>query len=116
MTVLRITPNLLADDPQAVAEFYRFLFDLDVAMDLGFIVTMEPGEGRQSPQLSLATEGGAGTPLPALSIEVDDLDRVIARMALRAIPAEHGPVTEDWGIRRLFLRDPAGHLINVLEH
>ncbi|GGE35570.1 glyoxalase [Primorskyibacter flagellatus] len=116
MTVLRITPNLLADDPQAVAGFYRYLFDIDVAMDMGFIVTMEPGAAWQSPQLSLASEGGAGTPLPAISIEVDTLDPVIARAKLRDIPIEYGPVTEDWGVRRLFLRDPAGHLLNVLTH
>jgi len=117
MTVLRITPNLACDDPAGMADFYRTLFDLDVAMDMGFIVTMEPGGARrQSPQLSALTEGGSGTPAPALSIEVDDLDPVIARARLRGIAIDYGPVEEPWGVRRLFLRDPAGHLVNVLQH
>lgn len=116
MAVLRITPNLLSDDPDAQGAFYRALFDLDIAMTMGFIVTLQSGDGRQPPQLSLATQGGADTPLPAVSIEVDDLDTVIARAKRQGIDIEYGPMTEDWGVRRLFLRDPAGHLINVLEH
>lgn len=116
MTVLRITPNLLTETPDAQAEFYADLFDLEVAMDMGFLVTMQADAGGQSPQLTIASEGGAGTPLPAVSIEVDDLDKVISRLAARGISPEYGPITEAWGVRRLFLRDPAGHLINVLEH
>lgn len=116
MTVLRIVPNLLTDDPQALAAFYRDLLDLDVAMDLGFIVTMAPGGRQQGPQVSLASEGGAGTPLPAVSIEVDNLDTVISRARAQGVPFEHGPVTESWGVRRIYLRDPAGHLINILSH
>lgn len=116
MAVLRITTNLLTSDPQGLGAFYADIFGLDLGMDLGFIVTMQSGAQQQSPQLSLATEGGAKTPLPVLSIEVDDLNDVTAQAKAKGITIEYGPVTEDWGVRRLFLRDPAGHLINVLEH
>ena len=113
MAVLRITTNLHCDDPGGVAAFYRYLFNLDTVMSKDFIVTMQPeDDSRQPPQLNLAREGGSGTDLPALSIEVDDL----ARTRLKSIPLEYGPVREPWGVRRLFLRDPAGHLVNVLEH
>ncbi|MWB79238.1 glyoxalase [Pseudooceanicola sp. 216_PA32_1] len=116
MKVLRIVPNLACDDPEALAAFYRNLFGLDVAMSMGFIVTMnEPGR-RQQPQVSFASEGGGGTPVPAISIEVDDIERVIARARLKSIPIEYGPVDEPWNVRRIFIRDPAGHLINVLSH
>ncbi len=44
-------------------------------MDHGWIVTFaEPGENAV-PQLSVASEGGSDTPVPAMSIEVDDLRR-----------------------------------------
>ncbi len=47
-------------------------------MDLGWIVTL--GSGETAPvQIGLATEGGSGTPVPDLSIEVDDADAVHAR-------------------------------------
>lgn len=116
MKVLRIVPNLICEDPEALATFYRTLFDLDVAMSMGFIVTLaEPGK-RQQPQVSLASQGGSDMPVPALSIEVDDIERVIARARLKSIPIEYGPVDEPWNVRRMFVRDPAGHLVNVLSH
>ena len=29
---------------------------------------------------------------------------------------EYGPATEPWGVRRFYLRDPAGRLVNILSH
>ena len=51
--------------------------------------------------------------LPAISVEVDDLEAVTARAGNAVV---HGPVTEPWGVRRIFLRDPEGNLVNVLCH
>ncbi|MFI0396365.1 VOC family protein [Paracoccus jiaweipingae] len=84
---------------------------MDLIMDHGFIVTL--GAGEQRTQLSMAREGGAGTDLPCLSVEVDDLDPVVARAGDAVC---YGPVTEDWGVRRVFLRDPEGNLVNILQH
>ena len=112
MAVLRVVPNLPARDPAALAAWYREMFGLEVAMDHGFIVTLVSG-ARQGAQLSLASEGGSGTDLPAVSVEVDDLDAVIARAG---DAVAHGPADEPWGVRRLYLRDPEGNLVNVLCH
>ena len=40
MAVLRIVPNLQTADPQALADFYRRVFGVGVAMDMDFIVTL----------------------------------------------------------------------------
>lgn len=67
-------------------------------------------------QVSIASEGGSGTSVPDLSIEVDDLS-VILRMVKRAgIAIEYGPASEPWGIRRFFVRDPFGKLLNILQY
>ena len=29
---------------------------------------------------------------------------------------EHGPADEPWGVRRFFVRDPFGRLVNILSH
>jgi catechol 2,3-dioxygenase-like lactoylglutathione lyase family enzyme len=29
---------------------------------------------------------------------------------------EYGPVTEPWGVTRFYVRDPFGHLVNILQH
>lgn len=113
MSVLRIVPNLPARDPAALALWYQQVLGLQVVMDHGFIVTLVPRGADQQAQLSLASEGGSGTDVPAISVEVDDLDQVIAR-ANGAIA--YGPADEPWGVRRIYLRDPEGNLVNVLCH
>lgn len=115
MAVLRIVPNLRARDPRALAAFYRDLFGLDIAMDMGWIATLA-GESPMKPQLSLMSEGGAGTDVPDISIEVDDVDQIHAA-AMRAGHEIVHPLTDEaWGVRRFFVRDPGGHLVNVLCH
>jgi catechol 2,3-dioxygenase-like lactoylglutathione lyase family enzyme len=68
------------------------------------------------PQISVATQGGSGTPVPDISIEVDDLVEVHRRMQAARFNIEYGPVTEPWGVRRFYVRDPFGRSINILEH
>jgi catechol 2,3-dioxygenase-like lactoylglutathione lyase family enzyme len=68
------------------------------------------------PQISVATQGGSGTPVPDISIEVDDLVEVHRRMQAAGFNIEYGPVTEPWGVRRFYVRDPFGRSINILEH
>ncbi|MGX1307437.1 catechol 2,3-dioxygenase-like lactoylglutathione lyase family enzyme [Amorphus suaedae] len=115
MTVRRIVANLAAADPAAAAPFYRDVLGLDVLMDLGWIVTY--GSAAAMPvQVSVMSEGGSGTPVPDLSIEVDDLDAVLARLAAAGIDLVYGPADEPWGVRRVFVRDPLGRLVNILVH
>lgn len=115
MVVLRIVPNLSTRDPAALAAFYRDLFELDIVMDHGWIVTVAAGT-KMAPQLSLAKEGGAGTEVPRISIEVDDVDRVHAQAVGRGYEIVHPLTSEVWGVRRFFVRDPDGHIVNVLSH
>jgi predicted enzyme related to lactoylglutathione lyase len=115
MTVLRIVPNLHARDPRALAAFYRDLFGLDIAMDMGWITTLA-SNGPMKPQLSLMSEGGSGTDIPALSIEVDDVDEVHTAAQRGGYAIVYPLTDEEWGVRRFFVRDPDGHLVNVLSH
>lgn len=115
MAVLRIVANLPAPDPAASAAFYRDLLGLDVVMDHGWIVTLAAG-GRMTPQLSVGCEGGADAPLPDISIEVDDVDAVFARAVHRGHEITYPLTDEDWGVRRFFVRDPAGNVANILMH
>ena len=84
-------------------------------MDMGWVVTLV-GRTAQSPQITFASDGGSGAPVPSLSIEVDDFSDVLARAKEMSVSIEYGPVTEPWGVRRFFVRDPDGALINVLTH
>lgn len=95
--------------------FYGDILEMQVVMDLGWILTFA-AEAAAAPQISFATEGGSGTPVPDLSIEVDTFDEVYRRMVAAGIDVEYGPVAEPWGIRRFFVRDPFGRLVNILTH
>jgi catechol 2,3-dioxygenase-like lactoylglutathione lyase family enzyme len=113
--VKRIVANVATKDIAAARRFYQDVLGLDLLMDLGWIATYGSGE-EMSVQISFMTEGGSGTPVPDLSIEVDDLDAALAGMKAAGFPIEYGPAVEPWGVRRFFVRDPFGKLVNVLEH
>ncbi|MEZ4443352.1 MAG: VOC family protein [Polyangiaceae bacterium] len=115
MRVLRIVVDIAADEIAAAQVFYGEILGLEQLMDLGWIVTY--GSSAKAPiQVSIMTKGGSSAPVPDLSIEVDDLDEALARFERAAIPIEYGPVTEPWGVRRFFVRDPFGKLVNILAH
>ena len=115
MAVKRIVRNVFAADPNAAIGFYRDILGMDVMMDHGFIVTLGTSVAT-TPQISFASEGGSGTPVPDISIEVDDLEATLATMRAAGHPIEYGPVTEPWGVRRFYVRDPFGQLVNILSH
>jgi catechol 2,3-dioxygenase-like lactoylglutathione lyase family enzyme len=115
MKVIRIVANIESADVTAAHDFYHHLLGLELLMDLGWIRTYG-SKARMPLQLSIAAEGGSGTPVPDLSIEVDDLDELLARLAKAGISSEYGPVNEPWGVRRVYVRDPLGKLVNFLQH
>ncbi len=115
MSVLRIVLNVEVDDPAAAQAFYGDVLGLRQVMNHGFITTFAD-EPRSQPQISFATEGGSGTPVPDISIEVDDLEAVLQRVRSGGYEIVYGPAEEPWGVRRFYVRDPFGKLVNILTH
>jgi catechol 2,3-dioxygenase-like lactoylglutathione lyase family enzyme len=115
MAVIRIVPNVASSDIEAAKRFYGDILRMDVVMDLGWIVTLA-GQGNAAPQISVASEGGSGTPVPDLSVEVDDFDETYKRLLAEGVAIEYGPAREPWGVTRFFVRDPFGRLLNILAH
>ncbi|WP_407147932.1 VOC family protein [Bradyrhizobium sp. ORS 86] len=115
MKVKRIVANIATADVTAAARFYRDILGLEPLMDFGWIATYGSSETMRV-QISIASEGGSGAPVPDLSIEVDDLDEALRRVTTARIPIEYGPADEPWGVRRFFVRDPFGRLVNILQH
>ncbi len=115
MAVKRVVANIASAEPAQAAAFYGGVLGMDIVMDHGWIVTYG-GQGAALAQLSVASGGGSGAPVPDLSIEVDDLDEVLERLRQADIALEYGPTEEPWGVRRFFVRDPFGRLLNILAH
>ncbi|WP_367714561.1 VOC family protein [Nitratireductor sp. GISD-1A_MAKvit] len=115
MAVTRIVSNIATDRFDEAKRFYVETLGLDVLMDLGWIATFGTRQ-QMSVQLSFMQEGGSGTEVPDLSIEVDDLDETLHRVKSAGYPIEYGPADEPWGVRRFYTRDPFGKLVNILVH
>ncbi len=115
MRVQRIVANVTAVDPALAEPFYGEILGLDLLMDMTWIRTY--GSTITMPvQISFLREGGSGTPVPDLSIEVDDLDIAFGKFVKGGFEIAYGPVVEPWGVRRFFVRDPFGRLVNILTH
>ena len=113
MAVRRIVTNIPATRLDAARGFYEGVLGLDLVMDHGWIQTFAASGASAPPQVC---EGGSGTPVPDLSVEVDDLEAVLRRATDAGLPIEYGPVDEPWGVRRFYVRDPFGRLVNILAH
>ncbi|UUO06950.1 VOC family protein [Blastopirellula sp. J2-11] len=115
MQVQRIVANTPTADPTLAKRFYQEVLGLDLLMDFGWIATYGSPQPMKV-QISFMTQGGNDTPTPDLSIEVDDVDEALAAMQAARFPIEYGPVDEPWGVRRFYVRDPFGKLVNILAH
>jgi catechol 2,3-dioxygenase-like lactoylglutathione lyase family enzyme len=115
LKVQRIVANVSAVDLALAEKFYGEILGLDLLMDMGWIRTYG-SKAKMSVQISFMIEGGSGTPVPDLSIEVDELDVALKKFKEEGFAIEYGPVLEPWGVRRFFVRDPFGRLVNVLSH
>ncbi len=115
MAVKRIVPNIDMPKPDEARAFYQNVLGLKVVMDHGWIITFA-SDAATIPQLSIAREGGAGTDVPDISIEVDDIDSVYERARSFGCEIVYELCQEDWGVRRFFVRDPAGKILNILAH
>lgn len=87
-------------------------------MDLGWITTY--GADTSMPvQISVMQHGGSGTTTPDLSIELAtaaQVEQAHDAMQQAGFVIAYELVTEPWGVRRFYVRDPFGKLVNILSH
>jgi catechol 2,3-dioxygenase-like lactoylglutathione lyase family enzyme len=115
MQVKRIVANIATKDIDAAKRFYGEVLGLDVLMDHGWLTTYG-NAAKMNVQIGIASQGGSDTPVPDLSIEVDDVDAALDRLKKAGFAIEYGPANEPWNVRRIFVRDPFGKLVNILMH
>lgn len=114
MVVRRVVPNVRTNAVRENREFYGLL-GFEEVMNHGWIMTLASPDAPQA-QVSFMAEDKTAPVAPDLSIEVADVDAAYA--ALRDSGAEIVlPLRdEEWGVRRFFVRDPNGQVVNVLSH
>jgi predicted enzyme related to lactoylglutathione lyase len=115
MRVRRVVPDFHSPDPGASANFYSEVLGLELAMDLGWIVTFV-APGNPAAQISVMREDASASVQPDASIEVDDVDAAHAAAQRLGCEIVHPLTDEPWGVRRFFVRDPNGKVLNILSH
>jgi catechol 2,3-dioxygenase-like lactoylglutathione lyase family enzyme len=115
MAIRRAMPDFATEDIETATAFYVDVLGFEVVMDMGWIVTLSDSANPKA-QLSLMTHDATAPVVPDVSVEVDDVDA--AHQAAQDAGAEivHPLTDEPWGVRRFFMRDPNGRVVNVLTH
>lgn len=115
MTVRRVVPNFAAAAAPESRDFYGLL-GFDEVMNQGWIMTLA-SPSTPSAQVSFFMPSDKTGPVtPDISVEVDDVDAVYAAVRESGAEIVHPLQDEEWGVRRFFVRDPNGRVVNVLSH
>ena len=114
MNIRRVVPDIPSERMEESKTFYTNL-GFDVAMDLGWIVTLVSPENPTA-QVSLLQSSPDTTLQPNMSIEVADVDAAYAKAQEQAQSIVYDLTDEPWGVRRFFVVDPNGVIINVMSH
>jgi catechol 2,3-dioxygenase-like lactoylglutathione lyase family enzyme len=115
MSVRRIVPNINSVDPSASRSFYEAVLGLDVAMDMGWIITFA-SPSNPTAQVSVVASSTRNEPHADISVEVADVDACHAAAELRRFLIVYPLTDEPWGVRRFFVRDPNGMVVNIVGH
>src|SRR5436305_15340636 len=115
MSVKRIVPDIKSKHLEASRQFYSEVLGLEVAMDMGFIVTFV-SPSNPTAQVTLMSDDDSSSILPQISVEVTDVDDVHSRAFSRGSAVVYSLTNEPWGVRRFFVTDPNGTVINVMSH
>jgi catechol 2,3-dioxygenase-like lactoylglutathione lyase family enzyme len=114
MAVRRIKPNILSDRFEESRAFYNGVIGLDGGDGLDWILFF--GTDQREVQLSVMKLDIKAHVHPDVSIEVDNVDEVYQRANKAGAEIVYPLTVEEWGLRRFFVRDPNGAVINVTEH
>ncbi len=119
MGIRRAVPNLVSGDLDAAQAFYSDFLGFDLSMDEeGFKMFASPTN--RTAQITVATNDDSGhdrgVKLAKISVEVDDVDAMHAEAVRRGLEIVYPLTDEWWNVRRFFVRDPDGVVINVLQH
>ncbi len=114
MKIRRVVPDLHGE-PAASREFYEDVIGLELGMDLDWVVTFG-STSNETAQLIVMRKDATAPVSPDVTIEVEDVDTVHAKAVELGYEIVHPVTDEPWGVRRFFVRDPNGAVINVMTH
>lgn len=118
IAIRRIVPNIYSDDLEASKAFYLNFLEMELVMDMGWILTFASKESPTA-QINIFKNDGIDNPDNTslfLSIEISDVDKMYERAQKMDCQIVYNITNENWGVRRFFVKDPNGVTINLLAH
>jgi uncharacterized glyoxalase superfamily protein PhnB len=106
-------PNIRSERPGETRDFFVDLLGFEVAMDIGWVVTVA---SPTNPSAQVTIIGNDDMAAPGISVEVADVDAVHGRAVEQGREIVYLLRDEPWGVRRFMLREPSGTIVNVLSH
>jgi hypothetical protein len=88
MSIRRVVPNIASDKLDACREFYAGLLGFQVAMDMGWILTLV-SPSNPTAQLSVVREDASAPVVAQVTVEVADVDAVHAEAVRRGLELVH---------------------------
>jgi uncharacterized glyoxalase superfamily protein PhnB len=114
MSIRRVMPDIRSEAMEESRDFYGLL-GFEEVMNLGWAMTLA-ASSNPTAQVSFMSHDKTAPVVPDMSVEVDDVDAAYAAMRERGAEVVHPLQDEEWGVRRFFVRDPNGRVVNVLSH
>ena len=118
IAIRRIVANISSDDLEKSKEFYSEFLGMELAMDMGWILTFVSRENPTA-QISILKNEKKEKPNNSslfISIEVDDVDALHQKAKDQQIEIVYPLTDEEWGVRRFFVKEPNGATINLIMH
>ncbi|MGH3502831.1 MAG: VOC family protein [Nocardioidaceae bacterium] len=115
MSIRRAMPDIRSNRLDESRHFYVDVLGFGLAMDMGWIITFV-SPTNPTAQISVMRKDETAPMVPGVTVEVSDVDAVHADVVQRGFQIVHPLTDETWGVRRFFVRDPNGVVVNVMSH
>lgn len=119
MTIRRAIPVVVTDDPEGTRAFYEDFLGFRGGMEqTGFLILVSPSEPTTQVIVAWDAEGAMDPSVQRvdISVEVANVDEAHADALARGLDIVYPLTDESWGIRRFFVREPSGTVVNVTTH
>ena len=108
-------PDITSERIEESRDFYVGLLGFRVAMDMGWVVTLA-SPVNPTAQITLMRGDGSPRAVAQVTVEVADVDVIHAEAVRHGAEIVYPLTDEAWGVRRFFVRDPNGIVLNIMCH
>ena len=115
MRAKRIMANLRVTDIEEAKRFYTDFLGLSTEeFNMGWVARYtSPQTGAN---VQLVTHDATASEDSTISVHTDDVDGAYEEAQRLGYEIVHPITTEQWGVRRFFVRAPDGNILNIVRH